>query len=226
MKKKYIYLIVIFLMLSFTRTYDAKCSDPTINAEANKITFRSQGAFADSYGNTDSVIVYVEEIPDDFFLIVTNTNTGEKNTYKFTNVGYVAFKTPTPTEIYRYEIKIYSSSSECENELIRTEIFDSKVFNVWSLSDQCAKLKESILLENEYFDACEYFANKKYDEKEFEKIIEERIKRAEKLPIGEELKIRFYKYYYFALIPMGVLGAYYIIKLIKIKKRKKAQDEE
>ena len=126
-----------------------------------------------------------------------------------------------PSKSYTYEFRFYSTDSVCENELVRRTEMKSLSYNRFSLSLECEELDENIK-----YDGCKNFSEHSYDADSFLKGLEKAKEEANKEPTTEIIKKSFYSNYYWFLIPVAILGVYYVITLKKIKRRKKQIEEE
>lgn len=219
MKKKLL-ITTIFMFAVGINSYNAACSNEEINARANEIMFSVNGILADDEIPRDRVSIYLEGISDDLYIIAINNNTNKKETYKEIENGVVSIETPSPNQIYNYTIKVHSSATECENELIRMFNVKTVAYNPYAKGSYCTELIEK----GENFSGCEMFTEKKYDDETFNKELEDFLnQKPEK--IEKKIKDLFYEYYYFALIPIAVLGLYYAVRLALIKRSKKKNEE-
>lgn len=222
MKKKKILLLIVgtFISTIGLNSFSAKCNNEEINAFANDVYYTINGLFADESVEYDRVEILIENVPEDIYIIAINNTLNKKTVIKEFENGLYALETPSIYEIYNYTLKIYSSSTECENELLRTENFDTIAYNPYSKGSYCTELGEKA----ENFDGCYSFSSKKYDDETFTKALEKHLNQQ---PENVENKIieLFYQYYYFALIPIAVLGVYYILRLTIIKRSKKKDEE-
>lgn len=219
MKKKLL-ITTIFMFAVGINSYNAACSNEEINARANEIMFSVNGILADDEIPRDRVSIYLEGISDDLYIIAINNNTNKKETYKEIENGVVSIETPSPNQIYNYTIKVHSSATECENELIRMFNVKTVAYNPYAKGSYCTELIEK----GENFPGCEMFTEKKYDDETFNKELEDFLnQKPEK--IEKKIKDLFYEYYYFALIPIAVLGLYYAVRLALIKRSKKKNEE-
>lgn len=220
MKKRL--LLLIMLSFAFVIKVDARCNDETINALSKEIT----GGFNIVPGQTDEEgnhsILSVENVPENMYLIIINNTTNEKTTIKNIKDGSASVEAPDFYNIYNYTVKIYSSDLSCENELLRTFEAKSLIYNHYFNSDECRALFD----QDKYdFEGCNEYTSKKYDEDSFKKALEKYNSKEEPIKKEDFLDL-FYKYYYFALVPIAVLGVYYSIKLMVIRRRKKKDEEE
>ena len=219
MKKKLLITTILMFVLGLN-SYNAECSNEEINSRANEIMFYVNGMLANDEIPRDRVDIYLDGISEEMYIIAINNNTNKKETYKEIKNGVVSIETPSPNQIYNYTIKIYSSSTECENELLRMFNVKTIAYNPYAKGSYCTELIEK----GENFPGCEMFTEIKYDDDTFKKELEDFLnQKPEK--VEEKVKDLFYKYYYFALIPIAVLGLYYIVRLALIKRSKKKNEE-
>lgn len=222
MKKKLMLLISICAFASGLNTYNAVCNVEEINILAKNITVSASGIGAmDDVDDTS--FISIENIPGEMYAIVINDTLNTKETIKEVVDGAINFKTPNASEVYNYTIKIHSSATECENELIRTLKIKSVAYNSWYKSVECMDLREED--PEETFDGCRMFTDKKYTERNFYTELD-KYRNSKPEEVENRIKDLFYKYYYFALIPIAVLGVYYVIRLALIKRRKKKDEEQ
>lgn len=220
MKKfNYVLFALLFTFLNIS-VIKAKCESEEIvkKADGIKVTLN---AVPPTKEVGDKSFVNVENIPENYYIIAVNNTTATKAEYREFEKGKLTFTTPQINIVYNYSIKIYSSATECENELIKTLKTDSLAYNPLSISPECAALKED--KNNNTFEGCNTYINKVYTYKEFmEELDTYKVEEPEE--VLTTLSDLFYKYYYFALIPIALLGLYYAIRL-QIIKRRKNKDE-
>ena len=232
MKRSIIFVLTILLSMLSLQNVNAVCNDESIKIVADNIDISFNGVTGINDTIEDKVALYIQDIPDDMFVVVTNNTTNERKTYRNIENGYILQYTPSPVNIYGYTIRIYSSAPECENELIRKENVTSLIYNPWSQSTECSELNEQLLSsewseeEIEVLDVCEEFASKEYTESEFTKAYNDYINRENEPELSVRILTLFYKYYYFALIPMVIISVYYAIRVRVIRKSKKVHYEE
>lgn len=211
-------LVILFLNIS---VLEAKCTNNDIVNNANSIKTKLE-ATPSTADQEDRNYVIVENIPDNYYLIVVNNTMNTKDTYMDFKNNTVAFSPPNVNYVYNYSIKIYSSDTECENELIKTINVNSLAYNPYSVSPECMMLEKEDKENN--FEGCKYFVDKLYTHDSFLSELEKYKSGTPEATINT-LKDLFYKYYYFALIPIAVLGVYYVVRL-QIIKRRKNKDEK
>ena len=226
------YKIIVMSVLSFliVPIFNAECKDEFLLNQAQGISIYFSGEVASEEDSKDKVKLNISNILDDFFFVITNETTNERNVYKDIENGFLSIETPSLNKRYEYTVRVYSSSTECENELLRTEKLVSLKYNAWSNSTECKELRENSIKQNDgeviIPACCEYFSEKEYLEKDFIKEYYEFVAKLNEPSVFQRILEKFYKYYYFALIPILVLTVYYLYILKKIKVRKKVQDEE
>lgn len=224
MKRKFLILGLIISCFIFGKV-DARCNDDNINAMANDIEVGFNIVGIDKDGEIfKTAQLLVDRVPEDMFLIIINNDTNEKTTIKDIKDGYATVNAPDIHNVYDYTVKIYSSNPACENELLRTVGSSSLIFNYQFLRDECAALRNDENYKQD-FKYCDEYTSETYSDETFLKEYDLYINKQPE-QIKNTIKDLFYKYYYFALIPMVLLGVYYVIRVNIIKRRKKKDEEE
>jgi len=221
MKKIICTLYGIIALSTGLGTINAKCNDDSINVLMEEVIVNSSGVLATGEEERDQVFLFIENIPEDTYVIVINNTLNQKETIKEINDGIIQIETPNPNKIYDYTVKFYSSSSVCENELIRSVNAKSLAYNSYYRGEYCRELRD----EEEVFDGCNAFASKIYNDEIFNKELEEYMNKKPET-MGNKILDLFYKYYYYALIPIALLFIYYSIRLALIRRRKKKNEEQ
>ena len=228
MKNKIAIILLSFLVIP---VFNAECKDEFILSQAKAVDIYFSGQIAINENDEDKVLLNVSNIFDDFYVVIENETTGERKTYKNIENGFFSVETPKPIERYTYTVRVYSSATECENELLIKEKLVSLRYNSWALSTECEDLRNKIYEEKSIKgfnipNCCEYFTEKDYLEDSFKKEYNEFLNKINEPSLKDKLIDKFYKYYYFALVPIFLLSMYYLFALRKIRLRKKAQNEE
>lgn len=222
MKKYFSFVFAVLTIMTGTGIVNAKCNDESIVAQAGAIeTYSGAKPAVNVFEESDEIKIYVTNIPEETYIIAVNNTSNTKQTFKNIENGSISFNTPSTTKQYDYTIKVYSSNSACENELIKTLSVKSLVYNEFYNHDKCKKYYEES--DNFDFDGCRRFSSKVYTQANFERELNSYLNLMPEEMNGKLVEL-FYKYYYFALVPIVVLGSYYIIRIIIIKRRKKKNE--
>lgn len=92
--------------------------------------------------------IYLSNITEDLYVVVTNENTKETKTFRYsdTNNGTISFDEKVGIEIVNYKIVVYASEkSDCSARELRTMYLTTPKYNPLSESQLCIGIEEFYL---------------------------------------------------------------------------------
>ena len=92
--------------------------------------------------------IYITNITEELYVVVTNENTGEERTFNYsdTDNGTAMFEEMVGTEIVNYTIEIYSSDvTNCRDQRLYTEYLTTPMYNTYSEYDLCRGIEDYYL---------------------------------------------------------------------------------
>lgn len=92
--------------------------------------------------------IYVSNITEDIYVVVTNGNTKESRTFNYqdTQNGTVFFEEEVGSEIVNYTINVYASNkTNCTSRKLRTFYVTTPMYNIFSESSLCEGIEEFYL---------------------------------------------------------------------------------
>lgn len=103
----------------------------------------------ENYVNKESYYrIYLSNITEDLYVVVTNTNTNEKKTFRYSDTenGSVSFDERVGTEIINYTFEVYASEkNDCVGRKLHTMYLTTPMYNVYSESANCTGISEFYL---------------------------------------------------------------------------------
>ena len=105
--------------------------------------------------------IYITNITEELYVVVTNENTGEKKTFNYddTDNGTAMFEEMVGTEIVNYTIEIYSSdSTNCRDQRLYIQYLTTPMYNTASESSFCTGIEDFYLC-HEYLSVDVDFTN-------------------------------------------------------------------
>ena len=129
-------------------------------------TFEPPGGITvEEYDNfvfeVDYFRIYITNITEELYVVVTNENTGEKRTFNYsdTDNGTATFEEMVGTEIVNYTIEIYSSDvTNCRDQRLYTQYLTTPMYNTASESSFCTGIEDFYLC-HEYLSVDVDFTN-------------------------------------------------------------------
>lgn len=105
--------------------------------------------------------IYVTNITEELYVVVTNENTGEKKTFHYsdTDNGTASFEEEVGTEIVNYTIEVYSSDvTNCRDQRLYTLYLTTPMYNTASESSLCTGIEDFYMC-HEYLSVAVDFTN-------------------------------------------------------------------
>lgn len=107
------------------------------------------GITVEEYNNflfeVDYFRIYITNITEELYVVVTNENTGEERTFNYsdTDNGTAMFEEMVGTEIVNYTIEIYSSDiTNCRDQRLYTQYLTTPMYNTASESSFCTGIED------------------------------------------------------------------------------------
>lgn len=107
------------------------------------------GITVEEYNNflfeVDYFRIYITNITEELYVVVTNENTGEERTFNYsdTDNGTAMFEEMVKTEIVNYTIEIYSSDiTNCRDQRLYTQYLTTPMYNTASESSFCTGIED------------------------------------------------------------------------------------
>lgn len=112
--------------------------------------------------------IYINNITEDLYVIVTNNTTEEKKTYNYqdTNNGTVFFDEMVSSQIVNYKVEVYASDkTNCNSKKLRTFYITTPKYNSLSEYKSCEGIEEFYL--------CHEYLNVETSTENFETLVKD-----------------------------------------------------
>ncbi len=208
MKKLFIIIIIINMFLLKSSFLNATCEElhDFLNNEqyaqvSEMLTDKEEPYLLIEVYNVFFPSIYVV-IEEDY------NNTKTKYTYENEDDNYLSIIYRDVNRSTKYKVKVYGNINECKDELLKTIEFDTSVINQYYYSDVC--------IENRGYEKCGAFSDTKdISLEDLEKEIKEYNEESNTfLNLNRGL-------YLYILIPILIIGIYFTVRIIKIKRSNK-----
>ena len=213
MKKISLLLTTILIsLISFNTMYavsDEQCSLEEENA-------KNVSAYVDTYFGEYTTVHFdlkIENVTEDVYVRVTNDydNTTKDYYYKDSDNGTLVIPSPNVYRYVKYIVKVYTKDSECGGEAVQTLNLKTNIYNGYSNFDICKKAKEPIDICYEFKDTSNLSVNEFMIEAQKEI---DYLNRSFLTKLLDFIK----EYYMYILIPIILIGAYYIVRIVILKR--------
>jgi len=112
--------------------------------------------------------IYISNITEELYVVVTNNNTKEKKTFRYSDAenGVITFDEAVLIEIVDYKIEIYASDkTECPNKKLQTLTLSTPMYNTFSEEARCEGIEEFYL--------CHEYLSVETSFKDFDRLVEQ-----------------------------------------------------
>ena len=244
MKKKSYFIMLFLLMLTLTVKVKAStCSDQRVldlSSLANNVnvSYQQYDKLIEEYDSEtftdeeDSIVKHtypayyltIYNLTDDLNVSVTRDDTSKVVTAssKDKNAdGVVYIDTDVATRVKMFTVKIRSNDSNCKNEVLKTTVINTPMYNQLSTYNACQEYPDFDLCQqfttNDYSNVTSVDFTKKLEEYKVQKAEEEKKQKSIIYNIGKFIST----YRWYIIIPAIIIGVALIV--IYIIRRKKSR---
>lgn len=224
MKKPFLLIILVMLFVKI----------PFLNAECNELNNlvnKEKFVYITHMGGEDTPYIFIEVYNIFYpylYVVIEEDNSNTKTRYDSDDVpnNYLSIKYTNIERSTNYKIKVYGDMQGCQDELLKTVEFNTPTKNKY--------YNEVVCTNNRSYEKCSFFAdNNNITLEELEKEINEYVKEnnindnQEKENIKENtfLKNIFkninFKLILYIIVPVLIIGVFFAIRIIFLKKERK-----
>ncbi|MEG2457346.1 MAG: hypothetical protein RSB41_00390 [Bacilli bacterium] len=204
-------ILIISILLVFPTLINAECSNETLIEYSKSI---QTTIINTSYPNT--IELHISGINDYIYIKVKNNLETEEKIYTSKDkneYGFIVLSSPNINKQLIYEVLIYSKDTGCGEKPLRTIKTKTEKYNKYSSYAVCKEAKD--------FKYClEYYDTDNLSENEFLIEVNKYIESSNKTMFDKVLEV-ILKYGIYVLVPIIVVGGFFIIKTIIYKKKVK-----